>query len=297
MKPLVQKLPLEELQSFVARTYRTPNFEVGWHQHVEIELILFSEGAGMSFIGNHVGEFNTGDCYLLGKNLPHTFQKTGDQITSAVVVQFRDNIWGDTFLHMPECKEIAQLLHCAGQGLKIGSSTALKLNPLIRKLEIVKGFERLSLLLECLSLIAYSGDCQTVASGTIQSFNSSDRDCIDRVFQFTIDHFKEPLPLSSVAAVACLSIPAFCQYFKRRTQKTFIDFLNEVRIGYACNQLLETHLPVIEICYDSGYNTMAHFHRQFLKLRGLTPLQYRKTFHPEIIGRGKMIGIAEPGGI
>ena len=144
LKPLVQKLPPEVLQSFVARTYRTPNFEVGWHQHVEIELILFAEGSGMSFIGNHMGEFNTGDCYLIGRNLPHTFQKTGNQISSAVVVQFRDNIWGETFLQMPECKEIAHLLNCSCHGLKIGHSTADKLNPLIHKLEIAKGFERLS---------------------------------------------------------------------------------------------------------------------------------------------------------
>lgn len=294
MKPLVQKLPLEELQSFLAKTYRTPLFEVGWHQHAEIELILFTEGSGMSFIGNHVGEFNTGDCYLLGKDLPHTFQKTGDQVTSAVVIQFRDNIWGDAFLKMPECREIRQLLHIAGQGLKIGGTTTRLLDPKIRKMEMARGFERLTLLLECLRILAYSGDYEAVASGRLQSQNYDDQDCIDRIFQFTIDHFREPLPLSRMASVACLSIPSFCQYFKRRTQKTFVDFLNEVRIGYACSQLIETELPVIEICYDSGYNTMAHFHRQFLKLKGLTPLQYRKTFHPDIISRGELTGIVKP---
>ena len=86
---------------------------------------------------------------------------------------------------------------------------------------------------------------------------------------------------------------AFCNYFKRRTQKTYIDFLNEIRVGYACSQLLETNEPVIDICYSSGYNTMAHFHRQFLKLKGLTPLQYRKSFSSENISKGKLIGISE----
>ena len=99
--PLVQKLPLNESTSFVAKTFRTPAFEVGWHQHIEYELILFTEGSGMSFIGNQVDEFETGDIFFLGANLPHTFQKTGDQITSAVVIQFCDSFWGKEFLHIP----------------------------------------------------------------------------------------------------------------------------------------------------------------------------------------------------
>ncbi len=112
------------------------------------------------------------------------------------------------------------------------------------------------------------------------------------MFQFTIDSFRDPVSLSEVAAIACMSVPAFCNYFKRRTQKTYIDFLNEIRVGYACTQLLETNNSVIDICYSSGYNTMAHFHRQFLKLKGLTPLQYRKTFSAENISKGKLIGIS-----
>src|ERR1044072_2355658 len=119
MRPLVQKLPLNENTSFVAKTFRTPNFEVGWHQHIEYELILFTEGSGMSFIGNHVGEFERGDIYFLGSNLPHTFQKSGDQVTSAVVVQFRGDFWGPGFLDLPELRSIKGLFEASMLGLKM----------------------------------------------------------------------------------------------------------------------------------------------------------------------------------
>ena len=102
MRPFIQRLLPDESSSFIAKTFRTPHFEVGWHQHLEYELILFTEGSGMSFIGNHVGEFEAGDIYFIGSNLPHTFQRTGDQPASAVVVQFRDDFWGKDFLHIPE---------------------------------------------------------------------------------------------------------------------------------------------------------------------------------------------------
>src|SRR6476620_3539471 len=109
MKPLVEQLPLSNDTSFVARIHRTPDFEVNWHQHSEYELILFLEGAGLSFIGNYVGEFQVGDVFFLGANLPHTFKKSGDLITSAVVIHFREDFWGSEFIHLPESKEILYL--------------------------------------------------------------------------------------------------------------------------------------------------------------------------------------------
>jgi len=279
MRPLLQKLPLTESTSFVAKTFRTPHFEVGWHQHIEYELILFTEGSGQSFVGNHVGEFETGDIYFLGSNLPHTFQKRDPElITSAVVVQFKEDFWGGAFLQLPESRHIRQLLDLSSQGLKIQTPVKEQLTPLIKALEQSSGFKRILLLGECLEMMATQAGYITVSTQTVQSFQHKDRENLDRVFQFTIDSFRDPIKLSQVAEIACMSVPAFCNYFKRCTKKTYIDFLNEVRIGYACNLLLETEKTVLDICYESGYNTMANFHKQFLKLKQLTPLQYRKLF-------------------
>jgi AraC-like DNA-binding protein len=75
-----------------------------------------------------------------------------------------------------------------------------------------------------------------------------------------------------------MSIPAFCNYFKKSTRKTYIDFLNEVRIGYACKLLTDTQSTVESACYDSGFNTVANFNKQFLKIKGNTPSKYRKLF-------------------
>lgn len=278
MKPLIQKLPLNEATSFVAKTFRTPHFEVGWHQHLEYELILFTEGSGMSFIGNYVGEFETGDIFFLGSNLPHTFQKSGNQITSAIVVQFRDDFWGNQFLQMPESRHINQLLHASLHGLKVTGATKAVLAKHIIELENAIGFKRVLLLSACLYLLAENKEYVEVSTQEIKELTPKDKQCIDRVFQFTIDSFKEPVSLPEVAAVACMSVPAFCRYFKRSTKKTYTEFLNEVRIGYACNLLQDTQKTVLEICYESGYNSIANFHRQFFKIKSYTPLQYRKYF-------------------
>jgi AraC-like DNA-binding protein len=279
MKPFIQKLTLDESTSFVAKTFRTPNFEVGWHQHIEYELILFTQGSGLSFVGNHVGEFETGDIYLLGSNLPHTFQKRDPVlIASAIVVQFREYFWGSEILNMPESRNIKKLLEISLFGLKITGNSKRLLFSLISDLETAIGFQRILILGQCLETIATGKEYIEVSTQDVKQMNNKDKERIDRVFQFTIDAFKEPISLSKVADIASMSIPAFCNYFKKSTKKTYIDFLNEIRIGYACTSLIETKKTVCEICFDSGYNTMANFHKQFLKVKKITPLQYRKYF-------------------
>lgn len=278
MRPFVEKLPLSQNNSFVARTFRTPQFEVPWHQHIELELILFTEGEGVAFAGNHMGEFNTGDIYFLGSNLPHCFQKAHkDLITSAVVVQFKPDFWGRDFIDLPECEGIRELFVTSSQGLKISSSLKTKLNPLIRQLEYKQGLARIIALCECLDLIA-KNDYQKLSTQEVKQYNNRHKERIDAIFQFTLANFQDEISLNSIAANVDMSVPAFCSYFKKSTKKTYIEFLNEIRIGHACKLLLETQKPVLDICFESGYNTLANFNKQFLKLKKITPSQYRKKF-------------------
>jgi AraC-like DNA-binding protein len=283
VKPLVEKLHLSQNTSFVARTYRTPHFEVPWHQHVEHELILFTEGEGTAFIGNHIGSFTIHDIFLLGSNLPHTFQKahTG-LITSAVVVQFTRDFWGTAFLDLPECAAIKKLLETSAQGLKISPAGRESLIPLIKALEHLQGLSRITRLCECLERIATTHEYETLSTQDVKTFQARNKDRIDKIFQYTIDNFQESVTLADVAVTAGMSIPAFCSYFKKSTKKTYIDFLNEIRVGHACKLLIDTQKHVLDICYESGFNTLANFNKQFLKMKQCTPSAYRKNFRKQM---------------
>ena len=172
MKPLVEKLPLSENTSFVARTYRTPHFEVPWHQHIEYELILFTEGEGVAFAGNHIGEFKTGDIFFLGSNMPHCFQKAHKElVTSAVVVQFTYDFWGKEFMDLPESKHIKELLEISSRGLKLSVGIRQQLDPMIRNLERLQGFARIIGLCQCLQLIA-KDDFEKISTQEVKEYNS-----------------------------------------------------------------------------------------------------------------------------
>ena len=279
MKPIIEKLPLAENRSFAAKTHATPQFEVPWHQHIEYELILFTQGEGTSYIGNYVGTFSTGDIFFLGSNLPHTFQKTNtDLFTSAVVVHFRNDFWGKEFLELPETRILRQLFELSASGIRITGKTKQLLEPMIKGLEDRTGFNSIIALCECLQTIAETTEFETVSTQEIIQLNPKRQERIDAIFQYTIAHFQDAISLTDIASNAGMSVPAFCSYFKKTTKKTYIEFLNEVRIGHACKQLMDTQMSVQEICYDSGYSTLANFNKQFIHVKKVTPSQYRKVF-------------------
>lgn len=279
MKTLIEKLPLSENTSYVAKTFTTPYFEVPWHQHIEYELILFLEGEGLSFIGNFAGEFKPGDVFFIGKNVPHTFQKREkDMVTSAVVVQFKEDFWGEEFIKIPELREIQNMFQDSMQGLQVVGDSKIALQSMVRALEHQKGIMRILKLLQCLQVICEGKEYLPLSTQEVKVGNARDMERIDKVFRYTINNFQERITLEDVAAVAGLSTPAFCNYFKKSTKKTYIDFLNEIRIGYACKLLIKTDASIVDICYESGFNTLANFNKQFLKIKQETPSKYRKLF-------------------
>lgn len=278
MRPLIQKLTLTDDTSFVAKTFRTPHFEVPWHQHIEYELILFTEGSGMSFVGNHVGTFEVGDVYFLGSNLPHTFRKHSDDlITSAVVIQFLEDFWGNEFISLPESMQIINFFEKSKQGLKIEGKCKTQVQPLIKELENITGFQRIIRLCECLHIIAENNEYTALSTHEVLPLNKKGQKRIEQILQYTIDSFKDPISLDHVAEIACMSVPAFCNYFKKTTKKTYVEFLNEIRIGCACKMLVDTDQKILNICYASGFNTLANFNSQFLKVKNMTPSQYRQV--------------------
>ena len=84
--------------------------------------------------------------------------------------------------------------------------------------------------------------------------------------------------MNALAEIVNMSPSGFCKFFKKHTRKTFSHVLNEMRIGHACKLILEEELPITRVCYQSGYNSMSHFNRQFKHITGSTPLKYRKRF-------------------
>lgn len=99
-----------------------------------------------------------------------------------------------------------------------------------------------------------------------------------RVISFLTENFDRKIELDQVASIAYMTPNAFCRYFKKRTKKSFTQYLNEIRLRHACKLLIEGELQISTICYQSGFNTITNFNRQFKTLMGVTPSNYMERY-------------------
>lgn len=278
MKPLVQHLPLPPGSSFLVKTYVTFDVELQWHKHAAYELIVFTQGEGLASIGSEVSEFAAGDSYFLGSHLPHAFEtRPAGPAVRALIIQFQKDFLGSRFLELPECRSLRQLLEESRHGLKLTGKSKQKVQELAGSLATASGLKRLLTLTACLEIMAEGREYVKVCTQVVVKQRRR-KDTMEAVFEFTQKSFQQAIRIAQVAEIVGMTEPAFCLFFKSRTQKTYIDYLNEVRIGYACQKLLETSRPVLEICYASGYTTLSNFHKQFIRIKKVTPLQYRKQY-------------------
>lgn len=283
MKPRHEKLTLEPKFSFVLQKDIYPYYPTPWHYHPEFELVLVVKSTGKRTVGDHEENFSDGDLVFLGPNMPHAFQNDpsyykGDftLTAEAIVIQFRDDFLGKDFFNLPEMISVTQFFEKAKFGIKIMGDTREKVAEMMHDMLSSSGMGRITHLLSILEILSGSDEIQLLANpGFVQQYAVSGNDRITKVHQYIMTNFRRNISLLDVAEIANMSITSFCRFFKACTRKSFSHFLNEIRIGYACKLLLEEKQNISQVCYDCGFNNMSNFNRQFKKITGKSPLQYR----------------------
>ena len=259
-----------------------PFFLRAWHYHPELELVLSLKSTGTRFVGDSIKKFDEGDVVLIGKNLPHMwlndksyFKQDNDRVAEDIVIHFNKDFLGAEFLNSHEMKPISELLHTSRYGIKF-SSPDKKILKGIRKLnKLDVGFDRTLKFIQVLNLLANHAEYELLTSeGFINSFRQNQNENLDKTYEYIFENFAEPISLNDVAEIANMNPSAFSRFFKRVNRKTFSRYLNEVRIGYACKQLIENKSKIATICYESGYNNISNFNRQFRTIKQMSPSEY-----------------------
>lgn len=279
-KPLLQKLPLTFGSSFLIDRFESPYFETPWHYHQEIEIVLCDGGFGKKFVGNHVSDYAEGDLAILGSNLPHWYRADDacyqHQKPASIVIHFLDDCFGKDFFESEEMTEIKRFLETAKLGIEFYGETRAKIQEKIQNLLKADKVARMLGLIEILHLMSCSKEYRFLSENAIVGVSKKDSERMNKVFDYVLKNFKNDINLSEIANKTRFSEAAFCRYFKLRTQKTFVEFVNEIRIEYACKLLAENDLNILEICYESGFKNLSNFNRQFRKYTNNNPKAYRQ---------------------
>jgi AraC-like DNA-binding protein len=256
-----------------------PHFYDQLHQHPEIQIMWIEQGQGTLVAGDFVGRFQPGEIYVIGGGQPHVFRcdpeyYRGQLHARSTSLYFNEKYFGSELWSANDLLRVRELAEASRRGLHVPTDAAAQLSPAMLKIASTTGLPRLVAFFQLLHLLTVNEKIRklSLAPGRLVE-NEEGR--MNTILEFTFRESRRRIYLEEVARLAHLSVEAFCRYFKLHTRKTYVNFLNEVRISHACRLLIQRNLAVEQVCYETGFNNVSNFNRIFKRVTGKTPLAYR----------------------
>lgn len=269
----------------MAKVLKQPIFDPNWHFHSEYQLFLVLKGSGTRFIGDNIKPFKAGDITFTGPNLPHLWrsgQETepiADSTATGIVVYFHEDLVGEHLLHKEEAIRLKQLFNMSLRGIDVHGKTAQTISQMLFNLTSLDGFEAIIVLLKILNCISQSDELQLLASpGYTNSLKEGDTQRMNKVYAYVMKNFQKKISISQMAELTNLTPTSFSRYFKAHANKTFTEFVTEIRIGHACKLLIENKMDVSQSCYESGFQSLSNFNRHFKLITKRTPMLYKREY-------------------
>ncbi|MEO8861010.1 MAG: AraC family transcriptional regulator [Ginsengibacter sp.] len=263
-----------------SRSKKEFDFPLHFHEEYELNFIKNAEGA-QRVVGDHVEEIGNIELVLVGSNLHHGWftNKCKGKMIDEITIQFHRDLFDEKFLQRNQMSFIRTLLQRSSRGVLFSKATTLSIMPRLIQLPQRHGFDSVLELMSILHDLSISRNLKTLShvsfNTEMPSYNSRR---IEKIMTLLNKDFSENITLGDAAKIAGMAEVSFSRFFKFRTGKTFIDTLNEVRLGHATRMLIDTTNSINEIAYKCGFNNMSNFNRVFKKKKDSTPKEFRQTY-------------------
>ncbi|GAA4749013.1 AraC family transcriptional regulator [Flavisolibacter ginsenosidimutans] len=278
MKPLLFDVKSLLNDSIYVKEIDTLQLEDQFHFHNAYEIAYIIKSHGKRIIGDSIENFTHGDLVLLGLHVPHVSYFSNEQgaALQALVIYFNPDWLTEEHLNSPNLTKLRKLLKDLQRGIKVHGPAKKKVIKLLYTLKNGKGLERIITILSILQIISNSGEYKCLASeGYSSSYHQTGLKRMDQIYKYVLENFTETIKLEKIAAIANITPTSFCKYFKSNTKKTFSNFVNEIRIGYACKLLCNEDSSISEVGFKCGFNTLANFNRTFKQITRMAPSEYK----------------------
>lgn len=269
-------------ESFRWNVHDYPHHLAKWHHHPEYELHLIQASSGEMMIGDYVGDFESGCLVLTGPDLPHNWVSAilpGERVVDRdMLIQFSADFADKVVGLCPEFHDLGALFADAARGVEFSGATAETGRRLLREIGAASGPQRLVLFLELMTALSQKPEerrmLSRAAAGATAPSRASGK--LEIAINHILENFARPIRLSQVASLCGMEASAFSRFFKKQTGHTFARYVNCTRVHSACNLLSRTDKPITDICFEVGFNNIANFNRQFVKICGRSPSAYRR---------------------
>jgi YesN/AraC family two-component response regulator len=290
MKVVHFTIPVSKEQTIVVQEDILLHYYNHLHRHREIQIEWVVEGTGILIAGNYMQRFESGDIYIIGANQSHIFksdevyfQDGENKNIHSISIFFNHEQLSENLLRLPEMMGIRKFVDSLHNGMQLPDSDVIK-NTIA---EIVSSREslRLASFIRLLHQISNVRNSKPLATNNSEQLISEVEGIrMDQIFQYLVANYKKHISLNEISEIANLTPHAFCRYFKKHTDKTFISFLNELRVNEACKMIVSGKFNSFsDVSYETGFDNVTSFNRVFKKTIGQSPREYLRSFRERLI--------------
>lgn len=286
MKPVFEQIFFSNSRSLKIYELDVDYFNAPLHFHPEVEIVLILESFGKRFVGESVELFKKGDLVMIGPNIPHVwlndklFTDRNKKLKAhALVVQFNLNIFGNLLNNCYEFNHVSSIIKESNYGIVINDSVKKVVSKSLLNIEKQKGVQRITKLIELLEFISESRQYRLLNKGLTEnkSFIEETQN-FTALNQYLLDNYTREIKITVTADLMKMSVTSFCRFFKKTARVSFTQYINQLRIDYACKLLIDNTYSISQICFEVGFNNLSYFNRTFKKIMNKTPKEYRKDF-------------------
>ena len=280
-----EKISVKDDESFFIGIFQDNLEKSTWHYHNNFEISFITEGSGKRIVADSIEEFQPGDLVFIGKNLPHVWIPDKEASTPSnrtlemVFLQFTSSVMGSQLLNLPEFKFIAKALSLSERGIQIVGQTLNEVSEIMLQLPYLKSFDRMLHFFKMMDIIGRSDtNIQLASKEYLKIRFTTGNKRIAAIHEYLMNNYREEINLKRLAALVSMAEGSLCRFFKVNMGMTVFEYLNKIKVEFACKLLMDNDLSILEVCFDSGFNNLSHFNKQFKKSTGVPPKNYRKRF-------------------
>lgn len=279
MKVTAFTIPVRQDQTVIVKREVQAQFYPHLHRHEEVQITWIQRGAGALLVGEQLHDFQAGHVLMFSANLPHLFKNDlQENGIIALSLFFRKDavLW-----QLPELQQVKQFLNERQGAFRVAEKVQSEIQAILRAIENQQTEWRLTSFIGLMQRLVHYSELELIGESTVPLVSDREGLRINTILQYVMHHYQRKLTLEEVAAQIHMVPGAFCRFFKKRTGKTFIRFLNEIRIREACRQLVsEADQPIAEVAFRCGFKNVSSFNRVFRQIMAQSPSAYIQEMTP-----------------
>ena len=257
------------------------DFDFPIHFHPEYELNFIRNGKGVRrILGDHTDTIGALELVLVGPNIVHGWElhRCTSKEIHEITLHIQPDLLDGKLLSRRIFKSIRDMFNRAKHGILFSEETTLEIMPRLMQLPKMQGIQYFLELVAILDELSVSRGQTMLSEQISEQHDFQNSDSVKKIYEYIQDNFHRKITLEEISQLVNMSQVSFNRFIKKRTGRTFVHYVNDTRISYACRWLIETEKTISEISYDCGFNNIANFNRLFKKAKNCTPSEFRNEF-------------------